>query len=112
MNQSAKREKRVEKRPVGLSGDANNGVRVGVAGFVNRGLVLVIGAALTRQLIDTERIVNVVRVGTDRMPMRKCWRQKESVMVRVMRVCRRWVMVRMTRSGRTGTRQHIVQSER
>ena len=40
------------------------------------GLVLVaVAATLTRQLIDTQRIVDVVRIGADGMPMRQIGRR-------------------------------------
>lgn len=113
-------------------------------------LVLVaVTAALARQLINTQRIVDVVRIRSDRMPMRKVGRRQQQpvmvvllllllllevlVMMGVMRrivvllARRRWrrmkrmvmrMMVvmnrvmRMTRSGRTRPRQHVVQSKR
>lgn len=60
------------------SSDADNGVRIRVGSFADRwmGLVLVaVAATLTRQLIDTQRIVNVVRIGADGMPMRQIGRR-------------------------------------
>lgn len=113
-------------------------------------LVLVaVTAALARQLINTQRIVDVVRIRSDRMPMRKVgrwqqqpvmvvllllllllevlvmmgvmrrivvllarrrWRRMKRMMMRMMVVMNR--VMRMTRSGRTRPRQHVVQSKR
>lgn len=54
------------------SGDTDNGVRIGVGGFADgwMGLVFVaVAATLTRQLVDTQRIVDVVRIGADGVPV-------------------------------------------
>lgn len=82
-------------------------MRIGIGGFVDgRGFVFVVGATLTRQLIDAERVVDVVRIGSDGMSVRKGRRQEQSVVVMRLRV-----MMMVAGSGRTGPGQHIVQVE-
>jgi hypothetical protein len=67
-------------------------VRIRVRGFVNGGFVLV-GAALAGQLIDAEWVVNVVRIGSNGMPMGK-WRMKQAMVVcRMVVMGRREMMV-------------------
>lgn len=64
------------------SGDADDGVRIGVGGLADgRGFVFVVGATLAGQLVDAERIVDVVRIGADGVPVRKSRRQQQTVMV-------------------------------
>ena len=86
-------------------------MRVGVGGFVDGRLVFVVGAALARQLVHTERVVNVVRIGADGMSVRKGRWVEQSVVMWMERMWRRVVMV-VTGSGWTGPWQHVVQAER
>ena len=87
-------------------------MRIGVRCLVDRRRFVFVGAALASQLIDAERIVDIVRVGANRMPVRHCRRKEHPVMVmRVMRMVVRVVVRMVTRSGRTGSGQHVVQSK-
>ena len=48
-------------------GDADDGMRIVIGGF---GRFVFAGTALTGQLINTERIVDVVRISSDGVPVR------------------------------------------
>lgn len=67
-------------------------MRIRVRGFVDGGLVLV-SAALAGQLIDAEWVVNVVRIGSNGMPMGQWWMKQAVVVRRMVVMGRREMMV-------------------
>lgn len=79
---------------------AHDGVRVGVGRLAHGALLLVVGAAaLARQLVHAQRVVDVVRIRADGVPVGH-GRRHEQAVVRAV-----------TRAGRARPGQHAVQAE-